>query len=138
MKKVKAGNSKVYPCGSPLIIGPQFNHPGRTLRKIRNKKKNSRMPLKCPKTNYQSCSLKLSSRLLGELGLQWRFSTVYDQGLKPCVHWRDSPNDAKSKFNPYLYQQEPEQTSSFSGNKISLNFSHHPYSCIGKHLFTIT
>ena len=40
------------------------------------------MPLKWPETNYQSCSVKLSSRLLEEFGLQWRFSTIYDQGLQ--------------------------------------------------------
>ena len=46
--------------------------------KKKKKKKNTRMTLKWPETNYQSCSVKLSSRLLEEFGMQWRFSTIYD------------------------------------------------------------
>ena len=66
------------------------------------------MPLKWPETNYQSCSVELSLRLLEEFGLQWRFSTIYDLGLQTYrVHRQDNANDTKSKFDSYLYWQVP-------------------------------
>ena len=56
------------------------------------------MPLKWPETNYQSCSVKLSSSLDCNVD-----SVLYmTSDSKPCAHGRDSANDRKSKFDSYL------------------------------------
>ena len=83
MKENKVGElqslSLQQPTGHWIVVEP----PRQSLaKKIRNKKKTkkkqkqkqkTRMPLKWPETNYQSCSVKLSLRLLEEFGLQWFF-----------------------------------------------------------------
>ena len=78
MKENKGGElqclSMQQPTGHRIVV----ESPRQSLaKKIRNQKKNTRMPLKWPETNYRSCSVKLSSRQLKEFGLQWRFSTLY-------------------------------------------------------------
>ena len=38
MKENEVGNSKVYPCNSPLVMGLYLNHPDRALQKNKSKK----------------------------------------------------------------------------------------------------
>ena len=45
----KGGNSNVYPCNSPLVIGSKLNHPGRASQKNESKKI-TRLSLKWPET----------------------------------------------------------------------------------------
>ena len=82
MKENKAGElqslSVQQPTGHWIIA--ESSRQGLAKRekiKKKTKKKNTKLPLKWPETNYQSCSVTLSSRLSAEFGLQWRFSTIY-------------------------------------------------------------
>ena len=48
MKENEVGNSKVYPCNSPLVMGLYLNHPDRALQKNKKSKKKFTKIQGCP------------------------------------------------------------------------------------------
>ena len=78
-----------------------------TKKNIRSNKKNTKIPLKWPETNYWSCSVKRSSRLSTD-GTAVEIQHCIWLGTKPCLHGQGSANDTKSNFDSYLYWQVPD------------------------------